>query len=441
MLDKLFGWNKKKEESAADAPQINFGRYSDNNKPSEKINKWNEADAFFKDQKYMESFDTFFEYLEDDTVQNVIHDRNGNEGRFELFQGSKIIRGIYNNNHLRAEATLAVMPQPNVPVMRRLLEMNFNLYYSRFALDKDRLCMRFDSHLSAANPNKLYYGLKELATKADKQDDLLVQDFTMLQATDTAHINDIPLHEKEIKYQFWTKWIKETLDYTGTLDADKFSGGIAYLLLSLAFRLDYLILPKGKLMNELEKVVEIYFRKDERPAQEKNRDMTEALQKLIAKTKEELFPSLFSSKYTFAITLPQVFKTVADTINTSNQNLAWYRDNNYPIIAEKICEYGFSFCQYSYSLPKPITEMFHLFMMVNYSEYFAALGFGEKYYDAVTKHFNAGAIAERIKQVQEKWKPKYVNMDFRFNNLRFDTMLNFNLSFTNEVQFLNMESK
>ena len=38
-------------------------------------------------------------------------------------------------NMLEAEVILAIMPQPSVPVMRRLLEMNFNLYYSRFALE------------------------------------------------------------------------------------------------------------------------------------------------------------------------------------------------------------------------------------------------------------------------------------------------------------------
>jgi hypothetical protein len=440
MLDKLFGWNKKKEEPAS-GPSISFGRYSDNNKPNEKVSKWNDADALFKEKKYFESISAFFDYLKDDAAQNVIHERSGSEGRFELFQGSKIVRGSYNNEQLKAEATLAKMPQPSVPVMRRLLEMNFNLYYGRFALDNDHLCMRFDSNLAAASPNKLYYGLKELATKADKQDDLLVQDFTILQTTDTEHIKEIPQQQKEIKYQFWTKWIKETLDYAGTLDADKFSGGIAYLLLSLAYRLDYLISPEGKLMNELEKVVEIYFRKDERPAQEKNRDMTEAYNKLLAKSKEEMFPYFFTSKYTFAVTSPQVYKTIADSINTSNQNITWYRDNNYPIIAEKICEYGFSYCQYSYSLPRPVTEFFHLFIMVNYIDYFIALGFREKYYDAVSKQFNPAAITERIKQVQDKWKSKYPNLDFRFENLRYDSLLNFNLSFTNEVQFLNLENK
>jgi len=438
MFDKLFGWSKKKEEPE---PRISFGRYSDNNKPNEKVTRWNDADALFKEKKYADSFSAFFEYLKDDAAQNVIHERNGNEGRFQLFQGSKIVRGSYNNERLLAEATLAKMPQPSVPVMRRLLEMNFTLYYGRFALDNERLCMRFDSNVEGANPNKLYYGLKELATKADKQDDLLVQDFTILQTMDADHINDSPASEKEVKYQYWQKWIQETLDYSSTLDADKFSGGIAYLLLALAFRVDYLVTPEGKLMNELEKVVEIYFRKDERPAQEKNRDMIEGYKKLLAKSKEEIFPYLFTSKYTFAITTPQVYKTIADSIHNSNQNITWYRDNKYPVVAEKIIEYGISYCQYSYSLPRPITELYHLFMMINYSDYFAALGYREKYYDPGSKRFNAGAIAENIQEIQEKWRSKFPNMAFKVENLQYDSLLNFNLSYTNELQFLNMEIK
>ena len=54
--------------------------------------------------------------------------------------------------------------------------------------------------------------------------------------------------EKAIKLKYYKKWIQETLDLIGGIDADKFSGGIAYLLLALAYRIDYLILPEGKLL-------------------------------------------------------------------------------------------------------------------------------------------------------------------------------------------------
>jgi hypothetical protein len=436
MLDKLFGWGKKKE---VPEPAIFFGRYSDNNKPVAKVNRWTEADSLFKEKKYTESFDAFFEYLRDDSIQNVVYERNGAEGRFEFYQGSKIVRGKFNNEQLEAEVTLARMPQPSVPVMRRLLEMNFSLFYSRFALDNDRLCMRFDSNTEAATPSKLYYGLKELSTKGDKQDDLLVQDFTVLEKTDSEHITEIPLPEKEIKYEYLQKWIGQTLDTIASLDTDKFSGGIAYMLLSLVCRIDYLICPEGKLLHEFEKIASIYFKKDERPGVEKNRDMIEALKNIQAKPKEEVFSYLFRSKYTFAIVGPQNYKAVADSIHAANQNMIWYRDNNYHFIASQIIEYGISYCQYSYSLPRVITDFFHLYVRVNYSDYFKALGYKELYVDPVKNTISPEAIIAKIKEIQDNWRGKYPNADFKAQNLRFDNLVNFNQTFTTELEFLNME--
>jgi hypothetical protein len=440
MFDKLFGRNKKKEAPGPD-PGIPFGRYSDNNKPVAKVNRWSEADSLFKEKKYNEGIDAFFDYLRDEVAQNVVYERNGTEGRFQLFQGSKIVRGSFNNVRLKAEVILVRMPQPSVPVMRRLLEMNFNLYYSRFAMDNERLCMSFDSDLETASPSKLYYGLKELSTKADKQDDLLVQDFNLLESIDNEHITGIPDTEKQVKYEYLQKWIKQTLDAVSVLDADKFSGGIAYTLLEFIYKIDYLITPEGKLLNDLEKITGIYFKKDERPVVEKNRDMLEAFKNMQAMTKEEIFSCLFRSKYTFAIVAPQPYKTIAESIHGANQNLVWYRDNNYPFIATQIAEYGFSFCQYSYSLPKIITGLFHLFMMVNYAEYFVALGYKVAYYDSKKNEFASQGIIEKIKSIQESWKEKYPLLDFKTQNLRFDNLVNFNYSFTNEMEFLNTEAK
>lgn len=440
MFNRLFGRGKKKTESQA-GPDIPFGRYSDNNKPIAKVNRWTEADNLFKEKKYTDSLDAFFDYLRDDILQNVVYERNGAEGRFQLYQGSKIIRGNFNNERVKAEVTLANMPQPSVPVMRRLLEMNFNLYYNRFALDNERLCMNFDSDIETASPSKLYYGLKELATKADKQDDLLVQDFTMLQSTDSEHITAIPLSEKEIKYEYLQKWIRQTLETIASVDPEKFSGGNAYMLLALLYRIDYLIAPEGKLLSDLEKIAFIYFKKDERPVTEKNRDMIEEFKKILAKPKEEIFDGIFRSRYTFSIVAPQQYKMIAESIHGANTNMTWYRDNNYPFIAAQISEYGFSYCQYSYSLPKVITEFFYLFMMINYPEYFVALGYTIAYYDPKTNEFAKQWIIDKIKEIQDRWKQKFPLLDFKTANLRFDNLVNFDHSFTTEMELLNTEAK
>jgi len=439
MLDKIFSWSKKKTEEAE--PPIRLGRYSDNNKTVEKVELWNEAEKLFREKKYYESLNAFFDYLKDDEIGNVFHSQEGNSGTFSFYQGSKVIRGYYNEEILEAEVHLATMPQPGVPVMRRLLEMNFNLYYSRYALNEDKIAMLFDSDIETANPSKLYYGLKELATKGDKHDDLLVYDFTNLLTTDNEHIIEIPEEEKAIKLKYFKTWIQETLDLAGSIDADKFSGGIAYLLLALAYRIDYLIVPEGKLLNEIEKIVEIYFRKDDRLVTEKNQEMMEGYQRLILKDKEEFYPYLFRSKYTFSIVTPQNYKTISDSIFNANQNIAWYRENKLMDIAAQISEYGFSYCQYSYSLPRPITELFQLFMQVNYGNYFKELGFKNDLFNQETNQYDSEAILSRIKSIEQRWKSKYPEFNFKTDKLKFDNKVAFNQSFTTEVEYLNLETK
>jgi len=440
MLEKIFSWSKKKSDEETD-PGIQFGRYSDNNKTVEKVEKWNEAESLFKEKKYFDSISAFFDYLRDDDTGNVNHSRDGKSGTFEFFQGTKIIRGHYNEDLFEAEVLLAQMPQPSVPVMRRLLELNFGLYYTRYAMNGDKISMLFDSDIETANPSKLYYGLKELAIKADKQDDLLVQDFTTLLPIDTDHVIQLSEEEKAIKLKYFKKWIQETLDMISGIDADKFSGGIAYLLLALSYRIDYMIQPEGKLLSEIEKIVEIYFRKDDRQVTEKNQEMIENFSRLMTKDKEEFYPYLFRSRYTFSIVTPQNYKTIADAIYNANQNIAWYKENRLPEIAAQISEYGLSYCQYSYSLPRPISQLFHLLMVINYGNYFRELGFKDDYYNPKTNEYNKEAIIERIKAIESSWKEKYPELDYKTDKLRFENQVAFNQSFTTEIEYLNLETK
>ena len=440
MLDKIFSWSKKKPDEEVQ-PGIVFGRYSDNNKSVAKVEKWNAADNLFKEKKYYESISAFFEYLTDDELGNVRHQQEGNKGSFEFYQGSKIIRGHYDDKLFEAEGLLAAMPQPSVPVMRRLLEMNFTLYYTRYAINGDNISMLFDSDIQTANPSKLYYGLKELATKTDKQDDLLVQDFASLQAIDTEHLQMIPEAEKEVKYRYFRKWIEDTLGLINGVDQDKYSGGIAYSLLALAYRIDYLIVPEGKLLLALEKIVEIYFRKDDRPVTEKNQEMIDGYQKLLEKQKDDFYPFLFRSKFTFSIVTPQNFKTIAVAIYNANQNVAWYKDNKLPDIASQISEYGLSYCQYSYSLPRPITEYFHLFMMINYGDFFRDMGYKEELYKKETGEYNRELIFQKIEETEARWREKYPELKLKTEKLKFDNEVAFNQSFTTEIEYLNLETK
>lgn len=436
MFDKLFSWTRKKEEPQ---PDVVLGRYSDNNKTVEKTSRWNEADALFKEKNYVRSIDAFFDYLRDDAKGNVVTERKGEVLNFTIYQGSKVVRGSCDDKRLSAEVNLARMPNASIPVMRRLLEQNAQLYYSRYTLQNDRICMRFDSEIGASSPNKLYYGLKELATRADKQDDILVQDFNHLEQIDTDHIEPLEETEKRVKLEYFRQFIRETIDYIDSLDKDKLAGGIAYMLLSLGYRLDYLVAPEGKLLYELEKIIGLYFGKEEKTPQEKNQLMIEGYLKILEKKDEEISPYLFQSTATFSIVAPQPHKAVSDAINTAIQNMLWYRDNKYPEIARQILEYGISYCQYSFSLPRPLTLLFRLFMEVNYPGYFLALGFHGQLYDPASNQFEKEEIEEEIGEIISEWKEKYPNLEWKTQNLRYDSILSFNQSFLAEIQALNFE--
>ena len=441
MLDKLFGWKKKKETPETIVPPVSFGRYSDNNKTVQKTKRWTDADNLFKENSYHESITAFFDYLRDDAEQNVVTQNNGAEHRFQIYQGSKLVRGVYNNETLSAEVTLARMAQPSVPVMRRLLEQNFNLYYCRYGMDAERLCMRFDTELATANPNKLYYAFKELATKADKQDDLLLQDFQTLLPSDIEHIEVISDTEKEVKHKYLQQWIADSVALVNTLDADKMHGPISHLLLNLAYRLDFLLVPEGRLLYDIEDLVTAFFTNEEKSVPDKNNAMLQGFQAIAGLSKEIVFPCFYRSKHSFAITQPTPHKTVSDSIFGANQHTIVLRDNNLPEVAQQVSEYGLAYCQYNFSLPKPISSLYLVLMKVVYAGFFADLGFSPVLYNSNTGNFNVLMIEQEILQIINSWKEKYPQINFKTENLKYDSLLNFTYSFTSEVEFVNTEIK
>src|SRR5690606_33614700 len=110
-----------------------------------------------------------------------------------------------------------------------------------------------------------------------------------------------------------------------------------------------------------------------------------------------------------------------------------------PDIANRVMEYGFAYSQYSYSLPKPLSDLFYLFMRVNHATYFHALGFKTTYYDTIKNTFDEEEIKNRIESVVERWKKKYPQLIFKTKKLKFDSLVNFNQGFLQEVAGLNFE--
>ncbi len=438
---------KKEEETKAFVPagnpEIRFGRYSDNNKSVAKTNKWYEAEDYFKAKNYKDAIAAFFEYLRDDLEDNVIFRPKGPEFSFEFYQGSKRIYGSCDGAHIVAEVPVVKMSSPSAAVMRRMLELNFGLFYTRTALSNDNvLSMIFETPLEAANPNKMYYGLKELATKADRQDDTLVSDFKMLEPVDTGHIRPIPDAELDIKYSYFKKWVDEAQQRVSSLNQDSFSGSIAYLLLNTLYRIDYLIAPEAKLLADLEKINGIYWtKKEEIPIIERNQMMQDELRNCLRSPARILLKAYTGPKATFAIANPPKMDKVKETIENSNRDSYWYIENKHPDLALVLNEYGVSYNQYTFSMPDALTELYHLYMMVMHADYFEAIGVQKKIYDRNTNQFNKGYIQQRILQITGRHREKFPYLNFDQNKLRYDSLYNFGISFSEQMADINLDPR
>jgi hypothetical protein len=58
-----------------------------------------------------------------------------------------------------------------------------------------------------------------------------------------------------------------------------------------------------------------------------------------------------------------------------------------------------------------------------------------------SNEYNREAIILKIKAIEQKWKAKYPEFNFKTEKLKFDNKVAFNQSFTTEVEYLNLETK
>ena len=416
---------------------ITFGRFTDAFKPKAKIDFWNQAEKLFNEKKYTESHDAFFNYLIDDSLNNVSWESENSRFDFQLQQGSKTVRGSINEHKIDAETRVAHFEKLSVSFMRRLMEMNYSLYYTRFAMKDDDIYIKFDSGVEDGHPRKLYYALRELSLRADKQDDLLVDEFSALTPVDITGEEEIPAEEKEIKYKYYKKWTEDALKRITELKEESFSGAKSYLLLDLLYKIDYLIVPEGSLENELEKISWGYFTKDNKPFEEKNRAIKESFEKLLVKPKDEILKSLYRTKATFGVANPAPHNAVVDAINSNINNVKWYVDNDYEDVAWIIFEYIAGYSLFSYGLPKPDIKLFHLLYNITQQDYFTALGLKEKYYDTSSKKFEEGAIKDKVNEIIKEGTEQFPELKFSTDNLKFDNMVSFLRSYITEIQNLN----
>ena len=437
LLDRLFG----KTASGTEQPSIRFGRYTDSYKAPSRYDAWDRAQELFEDEQYLESYKNFLLYLRDDEEDNV-HWKEVQGGiEFELYQGSKKISGKATPHKIQVQAPVVKAESFNIGVLRRLLEQNFDLKYCRFTLDPDgNILIVFDSYTLDGSPYKLYYALREAAIKADKQDDLLIEEFKNLQPVEITHLKELPQAEKEAKYQYIKKAIGEVMNEVenGVLDSNRYASSYGYLLLDLIFRLDYLTKPEGFMMETLEQLHRKYYENDGRNTASKNEDLCRGLKLLPERPAADFYREMYRGCSTFGITHTVNHDRVVSIINGELYHMDWYLENGHERMAMAIPGYIVGFCLFNYAVPKPDHDLFHLYYQITESSYFSSLGYTFQYYNPENQELDKRAIKRAISKIVETNKESFPSFQFPSGSLDFSSLPGFAKSYLTIIKALNL---
>ncbi|HHM20586.1 MAG TPA: hypothetical protein ENJ20_01065 [Bacteroidetes bacterium] len=416
-FEKIFGSNPP-----ANQPDIRFGRYSDAYHTPARDEAFDRAVDHFEQKRYLDAYKAFFDYLKNEEEDNVkIREENGTV-KFEFFQGSKKITGFGNAQKLYAKAKIAKAKKLQASFMRRLLEKNFELKFCRFTLTpENEITIAFDTYTEDGAPFKLYAALKELATHADKQDDLLLDEFDSLEPAGLYIRRKLPDWEKEVKYNYIIQQVQAAFDEidTGQLNHRQYPVAGTYLLLFLCYKLDYLVKPEGYMMETLERIHRLAYGQDGKNAAQKNQLLRKEFEKLIARPKDLFFKEMYEVTATFGITTPIDHQKVKLAIDQELPHAKWYRQHGHDAIAIAIPGFIASRCLFYFAMPQPDKDLFHLLLQILEADYFEKLGFQNYCTNGLP---NEKKIKKQIREIAARHRPDYPLLRPDTRLLRFDSM-------------------
>lgn len=415
--------------------QFPFGRYTDRNKTQAQRDEWHNAIKHFDNKQYVDSFEAILKYIQDPQINNLSYERADNQIKFSFVQGSNVVEGNVDNTKFTALSAIAKMSAPSVPVMRKLMQMNYSLKYSKFALSDGIIYMKLSSKAEDASPNKLYYGLRELARKADQQDDLLISEFSSIEEVGEEKIIAYPPEKLATLTNYLDQWIRETLEEIKKYDRDQFCGGIAFLLLRLSYRIDYLIKPQGQLMDRLDKIQHMFFSKNNETTQQRNDKIIAEFQDILSWENAKKQEGLYDTISTFALINPSDHKTVMDMVFDEMKKADWYINNRYDTITQSIFEYSVAYAFFNYGMHYPTMHIFDILMEIFNPDFYRAMGVNNEY--IINGTLNRSNIEKRLKLITSEAKKEFPKIDFRTENINYNGIVDFYKSLMKETDYLN----
>lgn len=414
-------------------PDIQLGKYSDRNKSIEQLQCWKNSLILYKEKKFFLAIENFFKYVKDPEIENLIYELVDDKIEFKFFQGSKQIFGKCDSKLFSAYSEIIKYDDLSVELLEFILKKNHILKFSKFVIHENNKTIRLDVELRTAHssPITLYSALREIAIIADKYDDLFITQFSGLQSINIGHIK--PLDDKliEIKLKYFRKWLKETKESLNKYEAVKFVGARSFLLLTFIYKIHFLLSPEGELLNEINKMNEIFYLDKYKTDFEKNALISKKIDSLENWSDEKLKKSFYFVYATFPIAPPIEPTEIIKFATNEIDKIHWYADNDYKDVAKAIAEYIVGYSCYNFGAIPVIREIFAVFWEILYHEYFTELGFKNIPYDK--KNINYVQLNQLFNKINTIAQKQYPNFNFNIKHLNIMNINEFAMSYIYEL--------
>lgn len=401
------------------SPTVQFGRYSDLNQREDKFIIWEEALQNFEKKKYIYCIKGLLDFLKREEVDNVNYYISKGIISFRILQGSKIIEGFADHKHIKAYARIVKMTSPNLSLMREALEDNYELEYSRYAMNSENyLLLIFDSFIEDASPQKVYKGIKELASLADKKDDVLLNNFDNLTAVNIDHITPVSAAEKTVKFNFFSKRLEYLFDEleNDSLNYNKYPGGLSYQILSFIYKIDFLVKPEGFIMENIKKIHDIHITNNSLSINDKNFQMLKIIRTFTSINYELFEKEIYNVISTFGEAYPVKYDKITEIIHLQFDEAQWYYTQGHKACALAIWDYVAGIILFSYALPKPLEDLFLLYFQIRENTFFNDLGFDEPFRKN-DGQINIKKVTKVIQSILSKYRDSYPNWQIDLKNL------------------------
>ncbi len=419
--------------------EYHFGRFISYKKTTLQHEQYQESKKAFSEQRYIDGYEHYFNYLrfycQDEDSGNITYKRDENSLEFTLIQGSAVIKGDVTQRRLSAHANIAHTIKDNIAVMRRLLEKNYMYTYTTFFLEKETLKAKIYFDNIALSPQKIFFPLRELALNADKEKELLLDEFHDLDAVELDHIEAMDNHLKETKIRFFREWIDKTQQKVALLPTQEQSGAIAFVWLTLLLRLDYYVTPRGKLGFDIYEAVQAYYLDDNKLIEEKN----DALQKAVEKFKEldtqKLSKSLYAVKQTFDIFNANSLDEIRAFIDETLGKVIWYKEHRYEEIIMSIYEYMGLYMLFNFGMNDCFRELVQLNVRLHNTDFNSALGLKSLYKSE--QKIDRSRLSKKIQSILQSYATRYPYLQDFSSTLNFTSNEKFHHSYYNALKSLN----